>query len=280
MIYCFDTSALNKLHDDSEMKSLRDGIIATNTVWITALNVIEAGITKDIGRRLSLLQLQKKLSRHRRPLQIPDRLISELAIAYANRSPRGGLSIAEDQDNIWVALNDPEEIDEAARQELYHWKNDLENDFRESHTKARQDFQQLFEIGIATRPQSASSLLRHYLKSEDFLFEAMSDIYKRVTGIKLQREELFPFLRKIPNWTFFYLGWAYSIYMRSIQESNFGRKNAGNIDLWCATYLPICDVFVTDDIKQFKALRLINVFNQRKTEVLLYSRWRQRLLIS
>ena len=108
MIYCFDTSALNRLHDDSEMKSLRDGIIATNTVWITALNVIEAGITEDIGRRLSLLQLQKKLSGHRRPLQIPNRLIRELAVAYTNRRPHGDLSIAEDQDGIWVALNDPE----------------------------------------------------------------------------------------------------------------------------------------------------------------------------
>ena len=197
-------------------------------------------ITEDIGRRLSLLQLQKKLSGHRRPLQIPNRLIRELAVAYTNRRPHGDLSIAEDQDGIWVALNDPEEIDEATRQELYHWKNDLENDFKESHAKGRPDFQQLFVSGIATRPPSASSLLRHYLKSEGFLFEVMSDIYESVTGIKLQREELFPFLQTVPHWAFFCLGWAYSIYTRSIQARNFGRKNAGNIDLWCATHLPSC----------------------------------------
>jgi hypothetical protein len=186
MIYCFDTSALNRLHDDADMKSLRDGIIATNTVWITALNVIEAGITENIGRRLSLLQLQKKLSGHRRPLQIPNHLIRELAVAYANRRPSGDLSIAEDQDGIWVALNDPEAIDETTRQELYHWKSDLENDFKASHAKARPDFQQLFVSGIAARPPSALSLLRHYRKSEDFLFEALSDIYESLTGMKLQ----------------------------------------------------------------------------------------------
>ena len=278
MIYCFDTSALNHLHDDTEVANLTTGLIVTNTVWITALNVIEVGITEDAERRNSLLQLQRKLTDNRRPLQIPNRLIRERAAAYAARLDRADLSVGE-EDGVWIALSNPQLIDEVLRQELYGWKKELENDFRQAHENARPDFQQLFDSGVG-RPRTAASLLRHYIGNEDFLFELTSGIYEEVTGVKLQREELFQFFRAVPQWPFFFLGWAYAVYARAIRQEKFGRKNAGNIDLWCATYLPSCDVFITEDFAQYKALRLINTFNQRRTKVLLYSRLRQRLLIS
>lgn len=278
MIYCFDTSALNHLHDDTEVTNLTTGLVVTNTVWITALNVIEVGITEDADRRSSLLQLQSKLTDDRRPLQIPNRLIRERAAAYAARLDRAALSVSE-EDGVWIALSNPQHIDEVSRQELYRWKKELEDDFRQAHENARPHFQQIFDSGTG-RPRTAASLLRHYSGNEDFLFELTSGIYEEVTGVKLQREELFQFFRAVPHWPFFFLGWAYAVYARAIRQKNFGRKNAGNIDLWCATYLPSCDVFVTEDVAQYRALRLINTFNRRRTEVLLYSRLRQRLLIN
>ncbi len=278
MIYCFDTSALNHLHDDPEAANLTTGLLAANTVWITALNVIEVGITEDAERRNSLLQLQRKLTDDKRPLQIPNRLIRERAAAYAAGLDRAVSSVGK-EDGVWIALSNPQLVNEVSRQELYRWKKELEDDFRQAHEKARPDFQQLFNSGVE-RPRTAASLLRHYSRSEDFLFELTSGIYEEVTGVKLRREELFQFFRAVPQWPFFCLGWAYAVYARAIRQEKFGRKNAGNIDLWCATYLPSCDVFVTEDFAQYKALRLINTFNQRRTKVLLYSRLRQRLLIS
>ncbi len=278
MIYCFDTSALNHLHDDTEVTNLTTGLVVTNAIWITALNVIEVGITEDADRRSSLLQLQRKLTDNRRPLQIPNRLIRERAVAYAAGEDRAASSVGE-EDGVWIALRNPQLIDEASRQELYRWKKELEDDFRQAHENARPDFQQLFDSGVV-RPRTAASLLRHYIDNKDLLFELTSGIYEEVTGVKLQREKLFQFFRAVPHWPFFFLGWAYSIYARAIRQKNFGRNNAGNVDLWCATYLPSCDVFVTEDVAQYRALRLINKFNRRRTEVLLYSRLRQRLLIN
>jgi hypothetical protein len=277
MIYCFDTSALNHLHDDPEAANLTTGLLATNTVWITALNVIEVGITEDAERRNSLLQLQRKLTDNKKPLQIANRLIRERAAAYAAGLDRAVSSVSE-EDGVWIALNNPQLVNEVLRQELYRWKKELEDDFCQAHEKARPDFQQLFDSGVE-RPRTAASLLRHYSRSEDFLFELTSGIYEEVTGVKLRREELSQFFQAVPQWAFFCLGWAYAVYARAIRLEKFGRKNAGNIDLWCAAYLPSCDVFITEDFNQYKALRLINTFNQRRTEVLLYSRLRQRLLI-
>src|SRR5688500_8815222 len=83
MIYCFDTSALNHLHDDPEAATVPAGLPAANTGWITALSVNEVGITEDAERRTAVLQQQRKLTGDSRPLQIPNRLIGERAAAYA-----------------------------------------------------------------------------------------------------------------------------------------------------------------------------------------------------
>jgi len=275
MIYCFDTSALNELHDDVEAAAITAGRLATTEVRITALNVIETASTRDSVRRISLLQLQKRLAGNQRPLQIPNLLIRSLAIAYAGHLESGNLSIGSNEEGIWIALDSPECIDEDSRQELYNWSRTLENDFCETDQNARPHFQQLFTYE-ERRPRNAASLLRLYAKSSDFLFEITADAYEQTTGAKLRKEELFSFFRTVPHWPMFFLGWGYSVYSRAIQREKFGRKNAGGIDLWCAAYLPCCDVFVTSDRPQYKALRLINTFNERKTEVLPYSRWRVR----
>ena len=48
--------------------------------------------------------------------------------------------------------------------------------------------------------------------------------------------------------------------------------------LWCGIYLPNCDVFVTADVRQWRALRVLNVFNRhRKTRILTYRQLIERL---
>jgi hypothetical protein len=52
----------------------------------------------------------------------------------------------------------------------------------------------------------------------------------------------------------------------------------GHLDLWSATYLPICDVFVTRDKRQRRALKILNKSNPRPSTVLSYAQWRQSLI--
>jgi hypothetical protein len=44
------------------------------------------------------------------------------------------------------------------------------------------------------------------------------------------------------------------------------------LDLWFAVYLPFCDVFVTHDKDQYRALRFLNVFNSRRPHTRIW-RW-------
>ncbi len=75
------------------------------------------------------------------------------------------------------------------------------------------------------------------------------------------------------------MGYACAIYQRAVQEQGYGhKKNPGHLDLWSATYLPICDVFVTRDKRQRRALKILNKANPRPAQVLSYAQWRQSLL--
>lgn len=52
MIYLFDTSGINRLHDDPSRGAIEAGLVSTNEVWISALNVAEVG--KEMVSHLEL----------------------------------------------------------------------------------------------------------------------------------------------------------------------------------------------------------------------------------
>lgn len=62
MIYLLDMSGINRLHDEPDCDAITRGLISTNEVWISALNVAEVGQTSEISRRMSLLHLLKVLT--------------------------------------------------------------------------------------------------------------------------------------------------------------------------------------------------------------------------
>ena len=76
----------------------------------------------------------------------------------------------------------------------------------------------------------------------------------------------------------FLMGYACAIYQRAVQVQGYGKRNPGHLDLWSATYLPICDVFVTRDKRQRRALKILNKANPRPPQILCYAQWRQSLI--
>lgn len=57
VIYCFDTSAINRLLDDPEREPIVQALLAIGSFRITAYNVIEVAKTTDEDRRTRLMSL-------------------------------------------------------------------------------------------------------------------------------------------------------------------------------------------------------------------------------
>ncbi len=278
MIYLFDTSGVNRLYDDPDGTALITALKATNQIWVSSLNIVEAGCTADEERRNSLLCLLKKMTGDGSPLEVPTLLIRRYISAYFQRTPSANCSVGEETDSLWQILNAPDSVDEDQRRQLYAWHQELEKEFSLTHKNARPHFQSYFR-GECSRPSRAADLIRVYMADEMLKHDVVNRIYRRGVGEDLPRSEVADLLLAVPELAGFLLAWAYSIQKRTVAIENYGRKNAGILDLWYAVYLPRIARFVTDDCEQYKALRFVAKAVAPGCEVIRYHSFRDRTVI-
>jgi hypothetical protein len=289
VIYCFDTSALNALHDDPDCEALTARLLATNTLQISALNVDEVCATSDASRARSLVGLLRRILGDRGPWKAPNLLLQELTLAFTRKETRVLLSVGPDTAPAYRAvLSGGLGLTEGFRAFIKRWHKDSEDVFRGVFEKARPAFQKLFKDGKAKTPRSRSALIRHYCKDEEFIQQYVGSIYKRLVGTHLTATGLHKLFCAVPSWVLYLGGWALSVYERDIQGTAYGAgrkgksgKKPGTHDLQCAIYLPYCDRFITADPKQRRALRILNVFNPRnpRTKIISYEALKSGLLV-
>lgn len=274
--YVFDTSAINRLLEDRFQERLVHDLKQRN-VLPTTLSVTEICCTEHPVRRSNLLRLLKSIGRDKRPIAAPNQLIIRACSAFARRE---GLMLndGEEEDGAWFALNNPTAVDEEDRRLALEYKNGLENSFRKMHEHLRADFERIFASGT-TRPRTARELIDHYNKNDDFLYDTINPIYERATGSALPRAELRYFLDTIPHVRLFLMAYAMAVFQRAVREQGFGHKrNPGNFDLWSAAYLPSCDLFVTDDTRQRRALRILGAHEGYQSRVVSHRQLKQSLV--
>jgi hypothetical protein len=280
--YCFDTSAINRLHDDPYRDEMVAGLLAANHVFISELNLVEVMITRIVDRRISLALLLKQLARGVMPLLTPTALLKKLTFARLNGLSSPAITSDETAPEAWFAMQHPEKfLDEDARQWFYTEKKSIENRFTNVHRVARTELPNLFPTG--QRPKSFGRALRFFCRNPLSFFSTTAGIYEGVTGRNIDLDGMRELFIDVPEWPLFLAGWAQGLYSRALQEQNYGAEtNVGTVDLWFALYLEHCDFLVTDDRLQFKALRVINALAQRRrprARVLLYDHFRRRLLL-
>lgn len=265
--------------DDAERDAIIKAVLSVASFRISAYNVLEAAKTADEVRRTALIDLMRCLVQGKRPLDRPNTILLAYATAHARHAASVEVNRDDNLEGIWVALNEPDLIDEDARKEVLEWAQDLERDFDKVTASDRKAFQDLFTRDPSAQPQSIASTIRQFLAKRNECKSLVTEIYKRQVGKTLPDAGYQELLRE-PVWPLYLLGYAYGVHKRSIERQGFSpKRNAGALDLNQAVYLTMCDRFVTNDKDQYRALRLLNTFNtKRHTEVLRYDTFRSRLL--
>lgn len=274
MIYCFDTSAINQLCDDSERRALARGVLAAHSVYVTAVNCVEVSATKNPERRARLHQLLRELAGGQSPLALPLDLLKILTLRHAEGASRP----VTGQMSYGLSVDDFFALDGKTEDEIARHRADWERTFGVFAT-VRASFEEVFTSGAAERPASFAALIRDHYREDAFLATLVQDLYS-VTGQTLPADKITDFLELVPEWAVVLLCLAYATYTRSMRREGYGhRGKAGAVDLWSSAYLPHCDVFVTHDRDQLKAFRFGNRLNARRTRVSRYSEFRAGLLV-
>jgi hypothetical protein len=275
--HILDTSAWNELYNDPKRdviaKKLRTTVILPTSVAITELAAI-----KTLEKRSAILQFMAALGKENRPLASPNELIIMACQGYSRRDVSVTINAGDDAQGAWIALKKPGLVDEAAQRIALIFNREREGVLRTFNERLRSDLQSLFQNGVE-RPRSMGVLIRHYAKNDDFLYDVVNPIYERAVGRALTREELWALINSMHYWRMFLAGYVCAIYQRAVKEQGYGHdNNPGHLDLWSAAYLPLCDVFVTHDKPQRRALKVLNMLSQRRARVLSYREWREFLL--
>ena len=281
MIYCFDTSAINRLHDDPDRDSIVTGLVTTNTCCVSDLNGAEIRNAPDVNRQASLRDLLNELQpRDLGLLEHPIDLLKRLA-KYVEDGESEHFAVTAGYRNDLVAK--PALIDKGLTQKLSELHSDYEVGFRELFRQLRPQLQSHLDSGSVGRPRSLAAWVRGSCLDNKLRDKFCSIIYEDITGNKVSRDGLSRLVRLAPEWSVHFVGWAHEYYRRVIQEANYSpSKQAGFTDLWYGVYLPVFEdeCFVTADGPQYRALRFLNAFNPRKTKMLSYEAFRRRLVLN
>jgi hypothetical protein len=271
-----DTSAWNALLDDSRPDHLLEFLRAV-TILPTTLAVSELAATEDGERRRALIRLVKNAGRGNRPLATPNQLMILACQGYSRRDPVLTINGGDDAEGAWIALSNPDLVDAESQRLALMFNREREAIFREWNEGLRGALQSIFRAGV-TQPRSMSALIRHYSRNNDFLYGVVNRIYERTVGNALPQDELWPLLNSVPYWRPFLMSYACAFYQGAVRDEGFGHvRNPGQLDLWSAAYLPACDVFITNDRRQRRALKVINRGCSRRARIVSYTEWTNQL---
>lgn len=222
MDYCFDTSAVNHLHDDAERKAIVSGFLCANRALVSELNLVEVMATTNAERRLSLCQLLKQLTRGNMPLLTPTTLLRKLTIAHLNGQSEVTITGDKATPEAWFTLHCPERCaNEEAREFFQEEKSRIEDQFTKAHQRGRIEFPTLFTS--EQRPRSLGQTLRFFVRNPLSFYPTAAACYEAVTNRPLRTDEVEHLFRDIPEWSLYLAGWAQGFYARGLQLENLAR---------------------------------------------------------
>jgi hypothetical protein len=276
MFIYFDTSAINALYDDPECERVAAGLTSMGTFRASAFNVSEVAGTRDRERRKRLLLLIAILADGTVPLQIPNMILRGMLRAHADGQSDFSTEVAVNDDAI-LALRSPDLITDESREMASEWTKNVEALFDSDAVSMRERMQRARKADKKPYHSSAGALIRHMMFDPgDAYRKFVAAMYLVETG-KMVSASVLDQLMQHPAWKLFFGGFTFALHRRSMRSERHARwRHAGALDLQQAVYLAFSDFFVTADVQQYRALRMLNVLNRCETNVYRYSDFRRR----
>jgi len=273
----FDTSGINALADDPERSIILHGVRSAYLVGITETAISEIAANSDETRRIQLLGIVERLLKFGMCVIPFHVIIEEQAKSY----------LANRDGYEWRRVNVrfPEAEGEVVRQEIIHevseqtreTQRQWDKDFRAIFSNAKPAFQKLLEDSSGERP-SLQVVTERLLGEGGAHRDIAVNLFERGTGTRLSQAEMQDFTERCLPFKALLVALCFSQYDRCIRnERQESRGKAGRLDMFSAVYLPYCEVFVTNDGGQCKALRSVAEMIGGKTDVLVYSEFEDKL---
>ena len=177
----------------------RRRFLATNTVYVTALNVVEVCKISDddADRRKGLLSFLYRLAADVRPLEVPNEHLINLAKGYHNGDSSGTAAVGQKTEALWHILQAPGLLVKHGPEYFTAWSGENEDGLLEAHAEARPHLQRIYSGG-AIRPTSAAKCIKAFLADRRELTDFLSPMYEYSTGTPIEGNAIEKFLDAAP----------------------------------------------------------------------------------
>ena len=277
-VVIFDTNGLNNLLDDEGQEDLLGCFENRFGVMISEINVIEVAATGDAVRRGKLLDLLQRLVPLGGCLLPPYQIAAEMARCHARYKDR--FEWAD------VDVKCPDLDQEIATRSLVS-TTAIADESRLWARSTDKEFKAIFRDAVETFPLDTSSTCRPSQEEIINILKAgggpfwlhVSSLYENCNLIPLPANEAESFVQKCPP--FHVLAIISCIGQYNALPMAPGEQRppaAGRADLLMATYLPYCDLFISDDPGVRKDLQVVVRELKLTVEILTYQGLKARCL--
>jgi hypothetical protein len=273
----FDTSGVNALADSSECAVLLAGIRSGYFTRLTFPSVAEPLATSDPVRRNGLFDVLNALRLNGECLGAHNWILTELVQQNAKNTAVkwDSLDVRFAQCEIEIARR---EFSENESKDERKFAAETEEQFTKTFADTRPHFEAVFEEGTE-RPTSANELLKHLNGVGGAFWMMAANLYERAAGIRPTEEQMRAFTEVCPPFFALMLGLVHAQFEWSIIEKPIKKnKRIGRTDLFCAIYLPYCDLYITDDDDQRRCLTEIADAAKLPVEILSFTDFSSRLM--
>ena len=273
-----DSSEVNELTFGADGAAVLGGIQTGYFTRLAFPSVTEPLATSDEANRNKLFKTLNALRFNGECLEAHQWILTELVKNFE----RDGTS---KWDSINVRFVECEyalargELSEKESTEERDFAADAEARFTSTFATPRPRFEEVFAAGNA-RPATADELTKHLDGEGGAFWNYAAGLYERGAGRRPTEEQARAFVDNCPPFRALMLGLMHAQFEWSIRENQIRkRKRVGRIDLFCALYLPYCDIFITNDNEQRRCLKEIAAAAKLPVEIFSHTEFSNRLLI-
>jgi hypothetical protein len=252
LIWMPDTSALNRLADDSDVEALIGGLRAAYFVRFPFTVVSEIIANTSGDRRRTLLRVCRRLLAASGDCIEPSHEIIRTMVARFDK----GLPT-----NVAVYVRMHEAEIEILRE--IEFSDDFSTQERNENRKHDKQFAGLFADAKAafnsagvTRPTSLSDLIEHLQKGGAF-WNLVQNLYNRATPTQADEATAKKFYAVCEPFRALMISLFVTQYARCFPTPGEHSMKTGRNDTFMAAALPYCDEFITDDLPQLRAYRAV-----------------------
>jgi len=276
----FDASGINRLIDSRIVRTAALAAIQSAFhIRLTATSVDELIADSDPARRAQLLDVSKALLPHADVLLPFHELLRMHVLAF--EAPR-------DYDWPTVAVESPEYrreialreiLTEAASEEQRNHAVQVAEEFEAIYAEARPHFLAIFARYPDRSRPSVEEVLAAFQEPGGSFWEMAARLYERACGHRPDLDAIRTLIDRCPPFRGILTAMVLAQHDRVIAEKTDSElsKLAGRVDVFSATFLPYCEIFVSDDRDQQRFLRKVVELTGASTEVVWFNTFLDRI---